>query len=299
MIPLPWWAGRMLAFDLETTHKQPELARIVQYGLAWVGGGEPPVRHSAIVDPGVEIPEEAAGVHGITTERARSEGVPEVDASDFIVEQLLMAAARKVPVVIFNARYDLTVMDRRMREHAGEGMPDELWPYLRVVDPFVLDKWLDRYRRSYPYGHTPETAAAAGVPSSRTLEGMALHYGAELDKAHDAASDAITGARIAYRIGQRGEVIRRKNDREAQEARTMWAEARGDLDELHAVQHVIAVAERQRFAEYKREQAVELSRNEGATEGQIEQALADVARIESERGWPVLEVMAHEVNECA
>ena len=29
-----------------------------------------------LVDPGVEIPEEAAAVHGVTTERARAEGLP-------------------------------------------------------------------------------------------------------------------------------------------------------------------------------------------------------------------------------
>lgn len=276
---VPWWKGRMLAFDLETTHKHPEIARLVQYGLAWVGGGEQPARHSSVVDPGVEVPEEAAGVHGITTDRARAEGAPERDAVEFILDQLISAAAQHVPVVIFNARYDLTVMDRCARGHEfTDGAREELWRSLKVIDPFVLDKWLDRYRKSYPYGHNAETAKAAGVPSSRTLEGMAAHYGAILDTAHDAASDAITGARIAYRIGQQGEVIRRRSDFEAQQARAAWAEARNDLDELHALQFAVAVAERERFAEYKRGQ------------GELE----DAARIEAEIGWPVLDVMAHE-----
>lgn len=271
-----WWAGRMLAFDLETTYKLPESALIVQYGLAWVGGDESPTRHSAIVDPGIEIPDEAAAIHGITTERARAEGVPLADAVEFILDQLRLAVSRHLPIVVFNGRYDFTVMDRLARR-LGVNVGD-LWALLRCIDPFVLDKWLDRYRKSYPYGHTPETAAAAGIASSRTLEGMAAHYGAELDQAHDAASDAITGARIAYRIGQRGEVIRRRNDSEAWAARRLWKSARNDLDAIHAAQRDVAVAERERFAEYKRSQ------------GELE----DASRIEAECGWPVLDVMPHE-----
>ena len=271
-----WWEGRMLGFDLESTSPRPEEARIVQYGLAWVGGDEPPVRHAAIVDPGVEIPAEAAEVHGITTERARAEGVPISEALEFILEQLVSAAARGVPAVIFNARYDLTVVDREARR-LNLGVGDYLHR-LRVVDPMVIDKWLDRYRRSYPPGHDAESAKRAGIPSSRTLEGMCRVYRARLDAAHDASSDAISAARLAYRMGQRGIVIRRTHDAEYWAARKLWEKARNDLDVLHEAQRRVALEERERFAAYKR------------SVGDAE----DADRIELERGWPILEVMPHE-----
>jgi DNA polymerase-3 subunit epsilon len=287
---MTWWQGRLLALDTETTGPLPEVARVVQYGVAWVGGGESPARHSAVVNPGVPIPPEATAVHGITDAQAAG-GVPERDAVEFMVEQLSSAAARHLPVVVVNARFDLTIVDRLSRLYAID--LGDLWERLRVVDPMVLDRWLDRYRRSYPYGHTAETAKAAGVPSSRTLEGMAAHYGAELDQAHDAASDAITGARIAYVLGKRGQVIRRRNDREAQESRAMWAQARGDLDELHATQVAVALAERARFAAYRWDQVQQLI-DALAPDDEIAAARADAERIDAERGWPVLEVMPHE-----
>lgn len=270
-----WHEGRMLAVDLESTAPLPEVARIVQYGLAYVGGGEPPVRHSAIVDPGVEIPDEAAEIHGITTERARAEGIPIDEAAAFILDNLESAIARGLPIVVFNARYDLTVMDREARRH---GLPPIDATRLRCVDPFVLDKWLDRYRKSYPAGHDAESAKAAGIASSRTLEGVCGVYDAALDAAHDAASDAISAARVAYRIGQRGRVIRRRRDSEYWASRRLWDQAREGLDALHAAQREVALAERVRFAEYKRSQ------------GELE----DAARIELERDWPILDVMPHE-----
>jgi DNA polymerase III epsilon subunit-like protein len=69
-----WWQGRMAAFDLETTAAIPEEARIVTAALALVRRREPTETTTWLADPGIEIPEEAAEVHGITTERAQAEG---------------------------------------------------------------------------------------------------------------------------------------------------------------------------------------------------------------------------------
>ena len=37
----PWWKGRLCGFDLETTHPNPEEARIVQACVVRVGAGDP------------------------------------------------------------------------------------------------------------------------------------------------------------------------------------------------------------------------------------------------------------------
>lgn len=271
-----WWEGRLVGLDLETTSPLPEEARIVTAAIVVVGGGQPTEERSWVVDPGVEVPEEAAAIHGFTTERVRAEGRPPSDVLREVLQEVLGAVQRGLPLVIFNARYDLTVLDRESRRHLGSagGLPERL----RVVDPLVLDKHLDRYRKSYPYGHNAETAAAAGIPSSRTLGGMVKVYSASLDGAHEATADALAAARIAYRIGQRGRVIRRTRSRaEAVELRMLegqWAMVRDDLDELHAYQRDLALAERVRFAEYK------------ASIGEHEEA----ERIRAEVGWPVLEL---------
>lgn len=295
---MTWVKGRMLCFDLETTAPQPELARIVQYGLAWVGGGEPTETHSSIVNPGddVEIPDEAAEVHGITTERARAEGVPASEALEFILEHLALAASRRVPAVAFNAPYDFTVTDREtLRHDPGAGpMLVALWARIRVVDPRPIDSILDKYRRSYPYGHTPETAKEAGIVSSRTLGGMCAVYGVELGQAHDAAADAIAAGRLAYVMGARGEVKRSRRDAEGQWARRAWAQARNDLDRLHDLQAGYVAEDRPRFAEYKRGEAVKLEAVGDAEGAAASTAMAE--RLDLERGWPVLEVMPHETE---
>jgi DNA polymerase-3 subunit epsilon len=107
-----WTDGRMVGFDLETTSPDPEEARIVTAAIVEVGGGEPTVERTWLVDPGVEIPEQAAAIHGITTERARAEGVPTREAAMTIAATLDRIASMRWPLVIFNARYDLTVLDR-------------------------------------------------------------------------------------------------------------------------------------------------------------------------------------------
>jgi DNA polymerase-3 subunit epsilon len=106
---------------------------------------------------------------------------------------------------------------------------------------------------------------------------MCLHYGAKLDEAHDAASDAIAACRLAWVVGAKGRAVRNRPG-EAASIQVAWDEARADLASLHEAQTRWALEERERFAEYKR------------SIGEPEAA----DRIEAERGWPVLAVMAHE-----
>lgn len=268
-VPDPrWWQGRIVGVDLETTAPQPEEARIVTAAIAFCGGGEETKTMTWLVNPGVEIPEGAAEIHGITTERACAEGDDAAAAIAEILTVLSDLTPEGSPLCIFNARYDLTVLDREARRHGLNPLGTGRRFY--VVDPFVTDKQLDRYRRG-----------------SRKLDAMCSHYGATLDGAHDAAFDALAAARLAFRIGQRGEVIRRvRNAQEGGEKAALvreWEACRDDLPRLHAAQQRWALAERVRFAEYKR------------SIGEHDEA----ARIDAERGWPVLEIMAHEQAEAA
>lgn len=268
----------MVGFDLETTSPLPEDARIVSAAIVLCGGGLPTKTLTLLADPGIEIPEEASAVHGISTEMARRDGRP----APIVVAEILAALGPPLraglPLVIFNARYDLTVAHREALRH---DFPPLVIGH-QVIDPTVIDKRLDQYRKSYPYGVSPEQAATRGIASSRTLEGMCVVYGAVLEGAHDAAFDAVAAVRIAYRMGQRGQVIRRARDdeerRELAMLRREWETIRNDLGLLHLAQRRWAIAERARFAEYKR------------GNGEVE----DADRIEAERGWPVLDVMEHE-----
>ncbi len=211
-----WWQGRMCALDVESSGVDVENDRIVTACVALVGGGIAPETLSLVADPGIDIPEGAAAIHGYTTERVRAEGAPSADVLLAVRCALAPAAEAGYPLVAMNAPFDLTMLDRELRRHGLEPLPA-----FRVVDPYVLDRHLDKYRRG-----------------SRKLDALCEHYDVALDGAHDAAFDALAAARLAYRIGQRGEIVRRvrnaQDGRELAALKREWEAVRGDLDALHA-----------------------------------------------------------------
>ena len=212
-----WHLGPLVALDFETTGVEVETARIVTACVALIDGtGElRPDIMTWLVDPGVEIPAEAAKIHGITTEHARQFGRPPAECVREIFSRLGHATA---PIVAFNACYDLTVLDREMRRH---GVAPVTSVARFVVDPFVLDKHVDRYRKG-----------------KRNLTAACEHYGVRLDGAHDASYDAVAAARVAWRIAQRYPEI-----------------AAMELAELHALQVQAKREQDASFADYRRKQA--------------------------------------------
>lgn len=234
---VPWWQRRMVAFDVETTGTDPEHARIVQAAVALVGGGEETRSWSMLVDPGVEIPPETTKVHGITTEMVREHGRQPVDVLVAIVEALTIARDAGCVVVAFNARFDLTVLDRELLRRGLPGR--ELLRDLLVVDPFVLDKHLVRYRSG-----------------KRGLLELCTAYDVLLEGEHDATFDAIAAARLAYRMGQRGKVVRRtRDDAERQEFISLvaeWEAVRNDAVALYGYQRELAYEDAVQLEEYFR-----------------------------------------------
>lgn len=180
---MSWHLGRMCGFDLETTGPDPETARIVTACVVQCGNNEPVQSATWLTDvDGETIPDEAAAIHGITTERARAEGKPLAEAVAEIVAALTQVIASGVPVVAMNARYDITLLDREARRFGIDPLPAGF----PVVDPFVLDKRFDKYRKG-----------------SRKLTALCEHYQVPIGDAHSADADAIAACRVAWRQGQR------------------------------------------------------------------------------------------------
>lgn len=196
----------MTAFDLETTSPDPETARIVTACVARIEPGRPPQVGNWIVDPGIEIPAEATAVHGITTEHAQEHGIAPALAAAAITAELRSAWTAGVPVVIMNASFDLTIMDRELRRHMDLSL-GEIGP---VIDPMVMDRALDKWRKG-----------------KRTLTDLCLHYQVKLDGAHTAAGDCLAAARVAWRMAQIfpqiGEMSLDELFTQQQEWRSEWA----------------------------------------------------------------------------
>ena len=177
-------ATRMLSFDLETTSANPLEARIVTSALVRIDGRSvDTVEHLA--DPGVEIPEGATKIHGITTEKARAEGRPHDEVLAETVAQIKQGWADGLTLVVFNASYDLTVLRQLTGDFTVTGP---------VFDPFAVDKIQDPYRKG-----------------SRTLTAMSEHYGVELGNAHEATADALAAARIAWKQVRQWPELSRKD----------------------------------------------------------------------------------------
>jgi DNA polymerase-3 subunit epsilon len=178
---LPEWAKRIAVFDLETTGLILHEARIVTACAVELD------EHGEIVgrdiewlaDPGIPIPEVAANVHGITTEKAQAEGRPAAEVVGEIVATLRGYFERGIPVVAYNAPYDFTILYHEAVRYGIEPIAEPM----PVIDPLVLDKHFDKYRSG-----------------KRRLENAAEHYGVALTDAHNATADAVAAGRVAQAI---------------------------------------------------------------------------------------------------
>lgn len=184
---MSWHVRRLAAFDIETTGVDCDADRVVTAAVSVVHGGRAAEHRGWLVNPGVAIPGGATAVHGITTERARRDGGSSAAAIHEITGALAEQIRSGVPVVAFNARFDLTLLDREARRHGVQPLVDRVGgpAGLLVVDPYILDKHFDGARIG-----------------KRTLGAVCAHYRVPLTQAHAAGADALAAARVAWRMGQ-------------------------------------------------------------------------------------------------
>ncbi|ALV36877.1 MULTISPECIES: 3'-5' exonuclease [Streptomyces] len=210
-----WYEGPLAAFDTETTGVDVETDRIVSAAVVVqdAPGGRPRVTRW-LVNPGVPVPEAATAVHGLTDEHLQRNGRWPAPVMYEIAEVLAEQAAMNRPLVVMNAPFDLTLLDRELRRHRASSLDRWLQASaLRVLDPRVLDKHLDRYRKG-----------------RRTLTDLCAHYEVSLEGAHDAAADALAALDVVRALGRRFAArLERLSPAELHSLQATWhaAQARG------------------------------------------------------------------------
>lgn len=167
--------SHMLSFDLETTGVDPHSAKIVTSALVTIKGRDRQDLEM-LADPGIEIPEAASKVHGITTEHAREHGRPHDEVLAETIQRIRKGWEDGATLIVYNATYDLSIL------HALEPTFTVDGP---VFDPFVVDKAKNQFRKG-----------------KRTLENVCAHYGVPLDNAHEATADAVAAARVAWKLAR-------------------------------------------------------------------------------------------------
>ena len=179
-----WVAGEMLGFDFETTGVDRFNDVPVSYALVHACDGLVDTSWSGLVDPGRDIPEGATAVHGISTERARSEGMPMDEAIGLVFDAVVSASRRGVPLVGMKLDYDLTILDTQSKLCR-----------LRTGGPGLVRTRARRRRH--------RSALRPWRPGRRNLGALCEHYGVEIGNAHDASADAIASLRVVFAMAAR------------------------------------------------------------------------------------------------
>ncbi|MBE8146352.1 hypothetical protein IOD13_07180 [Brevibacterium casei] len=197
-----WPHARLVGFDLETTGVDPDTARIVTAAFV-----EDPDRVEMwLADPGVEIPEAARAVHGITTEYAQANGMPAVEVVTALCTELTglrdEGRRRRRP------QHRLRPQRPRCRGPQAPSRPRPALLLPAIVDTFVLDRRVDRYRRG-----------------KRTLTATAEAWDVSLLDAHDAAADARAALDIARALASKSTEIAAYTPQEIMAAQGEWKRA--------------------------------------------------------------------------
>jgi DNA polymerase-3 subunit epsilon len=201
----PVWTRVIGVFDLETTGVDVSADRIVTAHVGLLDAtGSVILARDWIADPGVEIPASAAAIHGVTTEQARAVGEPASDVVEQIVDVLRSLLDAGIPVVAYNAAYDFSLLAAEAQRH---GVPPLRDPS-PVIDPLIIDKTYDRYRRG-----------------KRTLAAVAAHYAVRLEDAHQASADAVAAGRVAQALAERFAGLMPPRVEELHTRQIAWARA--------------------------------------------------------------------------
>lgn len=174
----------IIVADSETSGLSFDSDRIVTFFIGKMNqAGEWVETHEWLLNPEMEIPEQASAVHGISTEKAIAEGT---DFKQGIVEIAgKLFDDKEYPLVFQNAPFDLTMLDRNLRQAGVPNGIDNLIAKVNVLDTLVADRWRDRYRKG-----------------PRKLVNMAEHYGIKVEesKLHQASYDCELAGKVCWKI---------------------------------------------------------------------------------------------------
>src|SRR5690625_1447190 len=143
-----WVNGPMLGFDTETTGVDPSTDRILTAALVHQDAdGNRKVR-TWLINPGVDIPEASTEIHGITNEQVQSDGAEPAQALEEIASIIVEAQLEGVPLVAYNAPFDLAILECELARHGLPTVTERLGhtPF-PVIDPLVIDRHCVKYRR--------------------------------------------------------------------------------------------------------------------------------------------------------
>jgi DNA polymerase-3 subunit epsilon len=205
---VPAWAESIGVFDTETTGVEVTSARIVTATVALLDAqGNVVERNDWVLNPEIDIPAAASAVHGISTEVAQRTGMKSDIGVSQIIDALRDLFDRGFAVTAFNAPYDFSVLKYEALRNNLVSL-DAPRP---VLDPLVIDRKLDRYRRG-----------------KRTLTATLEHFGVPIAQAHDAGEDAIATGRLMQKMASQFEGQLPNEIESLHDAQISWAKEQAE-----------------------------------------------------------------------
>lgn len=175
----PWYEHPCLVLDTETTGLDLQ-DRVVQLGLARFEQGKLVDSWSTLVWAGIEIPQQATDIHGIST--ADIADAPPWSAAI----PKIVSMSRGAHVAAYNEAFDKRMffaeMSRVRIDMQDVPLPIFQWTH-RWIDPLIWIRSIDRFEKG------------AG---RHKLVKVCERRGIVLGKAHDAVSDAVAAGEVLW-----------------------------------------------------------------------------------------------------
>lgn len=179
------YSKSIMGFDLETTGVKvyEDDTRVVSCAMILQESATSEMKIiETLMNPEIEIPEGASAVHGISTEKAREEGVNYLEGLQYHANLLKYTIENGIPTCAYNGAFDATLLRQEFIAR-GVDFDPALWDNLIMFDPLVMDKALAPFRKG-----------------KRNLTVVSGLYGYDLESAHEATADVLATMHVTRLI---------------------------------------------------------------------------------------------------
>jgi DNA polymerase-3 subunit epsilon len=197
------------AFDIETTGLDPKEDRIVEFGALKFDKRGPIVRYSALINPGVPMPEGAGRVNGISDDMLAGKPPLETVFPDFL------RLVKDTVIIAHNAPFDTGFVNEQLKRYYAAGQKHgageaqgSLLPGLEDGEEAAGPVWAP------PFPALPNRIADTLVMARRILpnrsgyklQDLAAALGLTVQNAHRAEDDARICMEIFIHMAERESV---------------------------------------------------------------------------------------------
>lgn len=146
-----------LTLDCESTGVDVSNDRIITFFMRVKQGEEVLFEQNWVLNPGVEIPEEASAVHGMDTAWVEQNGRTDIkEALSEILDALRQYSGLGYVVCGYNHAFDLAMLESELLRHGVVNPPGMMLGSARYIDPAIFSRKFDKYKKG---GHQLITVA--------------------------------------------------------------------------------------------------------------------------------------------